>query len=124
MLSRPRKRNSDLRGIADMADENRDNDTDMDNDPPPEDGQEQTRSDDNQNGEVIGSTAMRPVFLGNLNTNFAAADVKDVFETADPPIPVDRVDIKRGYCFVFLRDAASEADKQRAENFVSDINGM
>jgi arginine/serine-rich splicing factor 4/5/6 len=107
-----------------MADENMDNDRNMHTDPPPEDGEYQTRSDDNQNGGVIGSTAMRPVFLGNLNNNFAAADVKDVFETADPPIPVDRVDLKRGYCFVFLKDAASEAGKQRAENFVSDINGM
>jgi arginine/serine-rich splicing factor 4/5/6 len=98
-------------------------DEDMDNGPPPEDGEASSRSDD-QNGSVVGSTAMRPVFLGNMNNNYTAENVKDIFENADPPIPVDRVDLKRGYCFVFLKDAATEGDKQRAENFVSDINGM
>jgi len=85
-------------------------------------------------GEVqqMGSAAMRPVFLGNLMPNFTAEDVSAAFE--DPvgvlkladhePVSVDRVDIKRGYCFVFLKDATSQADKKRIEAFVSAINGM
>ena len=46
--------------------------------------------------------------------------------SGDPrrPIALDRVDIKRGYCFVFLRDVTSMAEKERIENYVSDINGM
>ena len=40
------------------------------------------------------------------------------------PIPVERVDLKRGYCFVFLQDVTSEEDKRRIESFVSIINGM
>jgi arginine/serine-rich splicing factor 4/5/6 len=85
-------------------------------------------------GDVIGSAALRPVFLGNLHHSFTAGDVIEIFERplippdlpqdAFDPIPVDRVDLKRGYCFVFLKDAASQADKERAERFVSDINGM
>lgn len=46
--------------------------------------------------------------------------------SGDPrrPIALDRVDMKRGYCFVFLRDVTSMAEKERIENYVSDINGM
>lgn len=40
------------------------------------------------------------------------------------PIAVDRVDIKRGYCFVFLKDVTSQAEKERIENYVADIGGM
>jgi hypothetical protein len=88
---------------------------------------------DNDSGEVIGSAAMRPVFLGNLIPGFAPEKVTDVFERpfqpnkSDKPyapIPVDRLDQKRGYCFVFLKDAATQADKDAAERFVLDINGM
>jgi arginine/serine-rich splicing factor 4/5/6 len=32
--------------------------------------------------------------------------------------------MKRGYCFVFLKDAANAMEKERIENYVSDINGM
>ena len=46
--------------------------------------------------------------------------------SGDPrrPIPLDRVDMKRGYCFVFLKDASSAAEKERVENYVADISGM
>ena len=86
---------------------------------------------------VVGSSAMRPVFLGNLTHDCQANDISNIFEgpivscagpgeVGDPnrPMPVDRVDLKRGFAFVFLRDAASEDDKRRAEDFVSLINGM
>lgn len=85
---------------------------------------------DNGNGDsVVGSTAMRPVFLGNLSNSYTSETVMDVFERPahpnyDKPIPVDRVDLKRGYCFVFLKDAITQDDKEYAERFVSDINGM
>ena len=84
-------------------------------------------------GEVVGSAAIRPIFLGNLKPNYTAQDVQDLFgrpiqppgsqETFDP-FPIDRVDTKRGYCFVFLKDAASESDKERTERFVGVISGM
>ncbi|GAX09592.1 splicing factor, arginine/serine-rich 4/5/6 [Fistulifera solaris] len=93
--------------------------------------QEQDKPEDDS-GEVQGSLGMRPVFLGNLVPNFSTDDLKDIFEKpvqpkpdkSYEPIPVDRVDQKRGYCFIFLKDATSPADKERIENFISDLNGM
>ena len=75
---------------------------------------------------------LRPVFFGNLVPNFSVDDLRAVFEkpvqpkpdTPYEPIPVDRVDQKRGYCFIFLKDATSQADKERVQKFVSDLNGM
>jgi arginine/serine-rich splicing factor 4/5/6 len=94
----------------------------------------------NQNGhdapmdnddDVQGSAALRPIFLGNLNQNFTSEDVMEIFERPIQPagqnykpFPVDRVDLKRGYCFVFLKDAVTQEDKEAAERFVVDINGM
>ena len=83
---------------------------------------------------VTGSTAIRPVFLGNLKPNYAADDIIRIFEqpVVPPgteegtykPIPVDRLDQKRGYCFVFLKDAIVQDDKDNAEKFVAAISGM
>jgi splicing factor, arginine/serine-rich 4/5/6 len=87
-------------------------------------------------GEVFGNLALRPVFLGNLHLDYNAEEVISIFETPiQPPnavsrgvtyarMPVDRIDVKRGYCFIFLKDAKSQAEKEQAEDFVSDINGM
>lgn len=85
-------------------------------------------------GNVIGSPAIRPIFLGNLSGVFEAEKVSEVFtkpiipsgmdEGSFKPFPVDRIDVKRGFCFVFLKDAATQADKDDAERFVSAINGM
>lgn len=92
-----------------------------------------SEEDAEDTGEVIGSAAMRPIFLGNLNTGYTPEEVTAVFERpAQPkrddmifePMAVDRIDQKRGYCFVFLKDASDQADKERAERFVSAINGM
>jgi TolA-binding protein len=84
--------------------------------------------------DMIGSAALRPVFLGNLKNDYASADVSEIFTRpiAPPgtpagtysPIPVDRVDLKKGYCFVFLKDAVSQKAKEQAEHFVAEINGM
>lgn len=80
-----------------------------------------------------GNLHVRPVFFGNLSHACQAGDVEAMFanpptggEGGEPPapIPVDRVDMKRGYCFVFLKDAANQAEKERAERFVQDICGM
>jgi hypothetical protein len=85
---------------------------------------------------VVGGAAMRPVFLGNLKDNFSADDIMNIFHApmsiATPgadqdvfrPIPVDRLDQKRGYCFVFLKDAVDATDKDNAERFVAAISGM
>jgi hypothetical protein len=82
-----------------------------------------------------GNLVLRPVFLGNLINGYSAEDISNVFEKpaisvagpngGDPlrPIPVERVDLKRGYCFVFLKDAINQGEKARAEQFVSEING-
>jgi arginine/serine-rich splicing factor 4/5/6 len=64
--------------------------------------------------------------------NYSTAQVTAMFERPSNlnlrkdygPIPVDRIDVKRGYCFVFLQDAKSQEDKTRIEEFVNEINGM
>ena len=100
-----------------------------------EEGQESTsrgnhRSSNNNdtNDAVIGSAALRPVFLGNLIPVYTPETVCAVFERPTipnaEPVFVDRVDVKRGYCFVFLKDARNESDKRQIEEFVSKINGM
>lgn len=33
-------------------------------------------------------------------------------------------DMKRGYAFVFLKDPPNQAEKERCEKYVQDINGM
>merc|ERR1719464_1698674 len=83
-----------------------------------------------------GNLYMRPIFLGNLSHGCMASDVESIFQNPPPsvggmndgevkvPFPVDRVDMKRGYCFVFLKDPETIADKERAENYVQEINGM
>jgi hypothetical protein len=85
-----------------------------------------------------GSMALRPLFFGNLTSNYSTDQITQVFENplsfeslrnhADAatflPIPVDRIDVKRGYCFVFLKDAESAADKERIEAFATAIHGM
>merc|ERR550532_1022089 len=71
---------------------------------------------------------MRPIFLGNLSAYCNAQEIEDIFHrpviNIGGPISVDRVDLKRGFCFVFLRDAKALPDKDRAERYVSQINGM
>lgn len=85
-------------------------------------------------GNILGSAAMRPIFLGNLKPNFTAEDILKIFDSPNAtigadqgsfqPIPVDRLDQKRGYCFVFLKDAVKASDKDNAERFVAAISGM
>jgi len=86
------------------------------------------------NDEVIGSAAIRPAFLGNLKQSCTTNDIVSIFERplvtlncpagTVRPIAIDRIDMKRGYCFVFLKDATRESDKEQAERYVSDLNGM
>lgn len=70
-----------------------------------------------------GGLSLRPVFLGNLTIGYKTEDVAEIFnkpvvprdvpEGTYNPIPVDRVDLKRGYCFVFLKDAVSTTEKEQ-----------
>lgn len=80
------------------------------------------------NDAVIGSSAMPPVFLGNLLPGYTAEQIIGIFERPISPdydpIPVDRLDQKRGFCFVFLKDAAAQNDKERVEQYVNELNGM
>jgi arginine/serine-rich splicing factor 4/5/6 len=95
---------------------------------------EPKKEENGESNEVIGSAAIRPVFLGNLRGVFEAEQVTEIFtrpivprdtpEGTYSPLAIDRVDVKRGYCFVFLKDATSQAEKESAERFVTAINGM
>ena len=100
-----------------------------------ENGGSNNKSEDSNNvDDVIGSPALRSIFLGNLHIGYTTDDVRDIFEKPHIPpnapegyydsIPVERIDVKRSYCFVFLKDATTQDRKDKAEKFVSDINGM
>ena len=80
----------------------------------------------NHGSNVIGSAHIRPVFFGNLDQNCIADDIEDIFlrPSMGSPIPIDRVDLKRGFCFVFLQDAKTQEDKDRVEQYVNSLNGM
>ena len=79
-----------------------------------------------------GSGAIRPIFLGNLMPNYSVEDVTRIFEHPGElnlneetrSFPVDRIDVKRGFCFVFLKDAKSQASIDEIETFLRLINGM
>ena len=80
-----------------------------------------------------GHVSVRPVFLGNLSPGFKSEDIAEIFSrpivpadapAAYDPVAVDRVDIKKGFCFVFLKDVPSVAEKIQIESFVALIQGM
>ena len=76
---------------------------------------------------LIGSAHIRPIFLGNLDMNVTAEDISDLFTRPalnTPPMSVERVDLKRGFAFVFMNDAQSQSDKERVEDYVDGIQGM
>ena len=70
-----------------------------------------------------GGMAMPTVFFGNITLNCETSVVVDMFEKQDPPILVERVDMKRGFCFVYLKDAIDQDDKERIQRFVQSANG-
>ena len=77
--------------------------------------------------DLIGSAHIRPIFLGNLDINVTAEEISDLFTRPYldmPPMRIERVDLKRGFAFVFLEDAKSEDEKQRVERYVDGIQGM
>lgn len=85
---------------------------------------------DDQNGtdsSLVGSAHLRPVFMGNLDFGVTVEDIEDLFlrpMRGMDPVPIDRVDLKRGYAFVFFQEARSQTDKERLERYVDEINGM
>lgn len=84
-----------------------------------------------ENGRQDSVTAMRPIFMGNLMPEYSVDDVSRIFEKPEElnlngetrSFPVDRVDVKRGFCFVFLKDGDSSMRKE-VESFLNLINGM
>ena len=89
-------------------------------------GEPQINNGTNDNS-MIGSAHLRPVFVGNLDYNCSVEDLEDLFlrpVRRGDPMPVDRVDLKRGYAFVFFQEARNQNDKDRLERYVDEINGM
>jgi hypothetical protein len=103
-----------------------------------ENGERKTTFADDDSDKVVGSPAIRPIFMGNLMPDCTTEDVTRLFEnpagilpSSSPvlertyrPFPVDHVDLKRGFCFVFLKDATSQSLKNEIDAFVEVINGM
>jgi hypothetical protein len=75
------------------------------------------------NGNGTDEFHIRPVFLGNLHASYAPGDITRLFETKGS-LRVDRIDVKRGYCFVFLQSVASAAEQERIQTWVETLNGM
>lgn len=99
------------------------NTTNMDTSAPPR--EDQRNGTDNNN--LIGSAHLRPVFMGNLEYNCTVEDIEDLFVRpmqGMDPVSIDRVDLKRGYAFVFFQEARSQTDKVKLERYVEEINGM
>jgi RNA recognition motif-containing protein len=134
-----RNRSPDSRGYGDGDNRREQQDRDRDRGDRPADPKHTNESSNGRssnNGRddaVIGSTSLRPVFLGNLDLDYRSEEVISIFEKPiEPPnasmrynpIPVDRIDVKRGYCFVFLKDVSTQSEKEQAERFVQEINGM
>ncbi len=81
----------------------------------------------NNGDAMIGSAHLRPVFVGNLDYGCTVEDLEDLFlrpMRGMDPMPIDRVDLKRGYAFVFFQEARNQNDKDRLERYVDEINGM
>lgn len=129
----PPQDDSRMASYNDMQDEGNSN-----NEPVPQDAGRYQDDQDRYDGrieesrdqggqEVIGSAHIRPIFLGNLDMGATTEDISDLFTRPAlnfPAMPVERVDLKRGYAFVFLCDARSQEEKDRVEQYVDGIQGM
>jgi len=89
-----------------------------------------TNNTNNNNQDPI---EQRPIFLGNLSTMCNIKDIEDMFERpilshSIPhlvgPIEIERIDLKRGFGFVFLKNARSLDERDAVEKYVQDLNGM
>lgn len=93
----------------------------------PEGTQVDAAPQDTSTPTLQGSAHVRPIFLGNLEYGATTNEIEDIFlrPALDmPPMAVERVDFKRGFCFVFLKDIHSDEEKERVEKYVDGINGM
>ena len=89
---------------------------------------------ENHNHHSSSSTmALRPLFFGNLLLDYSTDEITNLFEHPERIAALSNhintneaqpIYIKRGYCFVFLKDATSLQEKQRIESFCMTINGM
>lgn len=126
---RDNDRDRDPRGGRDFSPINRDSrDLDMDRNDPHGPPSGDDRGSDRGATPLIGSGHIRPVFFGNLDPLCTATDIEEIFFRPVlqefNPIEVDRVDLKRGFCFVFLMDVKNQDQKDQVERYVADINGM
>jgi len=83
----------------------------------------------NTNTSSSNSIEQRPVFIGNLSTMCNIKDIEDIFERpilngVHGPIEIERIDLKRGFGFVFLKNARSLDERDAVEKYVGDLNGM
>jgi hypothetical protein len=84
-------------------------------------------SDSHMNKDAF-SVAIQSLFIGNLRPDCETEDVNDIFRrpilSGFDPITVQRIDLKKGFCFVFFKDAKSLEEKERAERYMMELNGM
>jgi len=92
---------------------------------------ENNNNTNNINADNNNSFEQRAVFFGNLSTACTIKDIEDVFERPilndvglHGPIEIDRIDLKRGFGFIFLKNARSLDGRDAVEKYVQDLNGM
>ena len=71
--------------------------------------------------------AIRSVFFGNLRPDCETDDILDIFRRPLLPgyeaVNVQRIDLKKGFCFVFFKDAKNPDERERTERYVMELNG-
>ena len=65
------------------------------------------------------------IFCLSFSDPFIFPHAKKIHDiTPPPPSPSFLQDMKRGFCFVFLKDPPNIEEKRRCEDFIEEINGM
>ena len=79
-----------------------------------------------------GIPAIPSMFLGNLDYGTNVSDIRNIFERPLPgigdgmaPMEVEKVDLKRGFCFVYLKQNFKSLEERNAVyTYAERVNGM
>jgi len=93
----------------------------------PQSNERYNRQSDNHMHDDPFGPAIRSVFFGNVRPDCETEDIMGIFRRpilpGYDPISVQRIDLKKGFCFVFFNDAKSPDEKERTERYVMELNG-
>jgi len=83
-------------------------------------------------GSSTGIPAIPSIFLGNLDYGTNVSDIRNIFGRPLPgigdgmaPMEVEKVDLKRGFCFVYLKQNFKSLEERNAVYaYAERVNGM